>query len=119
MILGEPWTKQEIERLKILYPKSHRRKWVLQDAFPDRTRRAIARAANKQGLKRQKFRRGYPISEIIELKERRMKAGITTHTLAEKMGWGQPQIYAWEVGKRRMSKLQLQDYNDTLEGLGA
>lgn len=71
---GPTWTKEEIQRLKELYPKS---KWSeILNAIPNRSKRAIYYAAQRFDVKRETVERTFDPEDPKE-KERRRKIGLT------------------------------------------
>ena len=75
-----PWSEIENVTLREIYP--HADWFRLIKALPDRTIKAISRQASKMGVKRKRFVVGDRCKEIIELSERRKRAGITVVKIA-------------------------------------
>ena len=119
MNFGIEWTTGDLKKLKRLW-QPERGEWsTLRRAFPDRSDKAIARAAFKLGLRKHPTTTFDPCPEMVALTTRRKAAGISNFALAPVIGWACWTLHRWDRGDGHPGAYARACYHEALDRMGA
>lgn len=114
---GHTWTPEEDDAIRKLWPQSSWDK--IQEAFPGRSPKAIARRASQLKIKRALYATMLGRSKVDpvfrELRAIRESRQISREELADKIGIHRQQLTVWEIGTQRPLWLGLRDWLTALD----